>query len=385
MTTGRSPSHPEGDQPVSVPSPSDEAAHRRRFAGRTLDCPDVLIVNDGYLKATWPFLADRLREGLVGTDHTLLWETVPASSHLRDIRGVDDVRALVLIGVEPEPADLAALSRLAVVAGVGGVGSAVAAELAARGIAYVDGSRGHTDSRAEHAIALVLAALRSLPSWHTTMAVEGPRAWPLPSWQYSDHPGLVNGTLRGKTVAVVGLGPLGARVAELCAAFGATVAVADPDADEIDVAVSGAQRIDLEHVSAADIVVVTEGTPRSRLTAAVLDRLRAGSLVVTLDAAGIDLAALRERVLRGELAWATDVYETVPVPLDDPILGRDNVVHTPGIAGRTREANHGVADVLVENIARVLRGGQPWPWDRLPFARPIPVEESASSDGATQA
>ncbi|MGN2639019.1 NAD(P)-dependent oxidoreductase [Nocardia takedensis] len=366
----------------------DDASHRRRFAGRTLDCPDVLIVDDGYLKATWPFLADRLRGGLVGQGHTLLWETVTADGRLRKIPGIGEVPALVLIGVEPEPADIAALSRLAVVAGIGGVGPAIATALADRGIPYVDGSRGHSDSRAEMAIALILAGLRSLPSWHTAMVAEGPRAWPLPSWQYVDHPGFVNGTLRGKTVIVVGLGPVGMRVAELCTEFGATVAVCDPDADEVEFAVRDVQRIDLAHVCGADIVVVAEGSPRLRVAKTAVDRLTAGSLVVTLDAAGIDLAALRARVLRGELAWATDVYETVPVPLHDPILGRDNVVHTPGIAGRTREANHSVADVLAQNITRVLGGGRPWPWDGVPRARsdlsqdPAPSPEGAKDTGA---
>lgn len=78
---------------------------------------------------------------------------------------------------------------------------------------------------------------------------------------------------------------------------------------------------------------------------------------------GIDVTALRARVLRDELMWSTDVYERTPVELDDPILGRANVIHTPGVARRTRDANYGCADVLVENLTRVLLGGLPWPWD----------------------
>ncbi|MGY1943925.1 hypothetical protein [Nocardia asiatica] len=158
------------------PRVEDDASHRRQFAGRTLDCPDMLIVDDGYLKATWPFLPDRLRDGLVRKDHTLLWETVPAGGRLREIPDIGDVRALVLIGVESEQADIAALSRLSVVAGVGGVGSAVAAELAARAIPYVDRSRGHSDSRAELAIALVLAALRCPREVAQTISAAA-RAW----------------------------------------------------------------------------------------------------------------------------------------------------------------------------------------------------------------
>ena len=51
------------------------------------------------------------------------------------------------------------------------------------------------------------------------------------------------------------------------------------------------------------------------------------------------MPTLRERVLADELALAADVWDVEPLPLDDPLLGRHNVVHTPHNAGRTREAN----------------------------------------------
>jgi phosphoglycerate dehydrogenase-like enzyme len=51
------------------------------------------------------------------------------------------------------------------------------------------------------------------------------------------------------------------------------------------------------------------------------------------------MTTLRERVLADELALAADVWDVEPLPIDDPLLGRHNVVHTPHIAGRTRDAN----------------------------------------------
>ncbi|OBA44152.1 hypothetical protein A5789_09800 [Nocardia sp. 852002-51101_SCH5132738] len=333
-------------------------------------CPDVLVVDTSHLKARWPFLGDRLREGLVSRDLTVMWESLPAGKSLREIEGIAEVPALVLLDVELRAEDIAAMPRLEVVAGITGTGPVVAPQLAARGIPYIDGSRGHTYSRAEMALALTLAALRQLPSWHVKMAVEGPAAWPLPSWQVSDHLDYVNGTLRGKRVVVAGLDPVGMHAADLCSAFGAVVSVVDPDAEDTDFLVCGVERVGIEQVAqAADILIVASGSSRLRMQSDVVNRLAQGSLVVTIDSAGIDLAALRARVLRDELAWATDVYETTPVALDDPILGRDNVIHTPDVAGRTRDANHGVADVVTENVIRVLRGGQPWPWDCVPAVR----------------
>ena len=40
------------------------------------------------------------------------------------------------------------------------------------------------------------------------------------------------------------------------------------------------------------------------------------------------MEALRERIVKDELAGAFDVYDIEPVPIDDELRNRDNVVHT---------------------------------------------------------
>jgi D-3-phosphoglycerate dehydrogenase len=82
-------------------------------------------------------------------------------------------------------------------------------------------------------------------------------------------------------------------------------------------------------------------------------------VVVVTRAHAVDMAALRERILADELAGAFDVYDLEPLPVDDPLRGRANVVHTPHIAGRTREANLRTADIIADDFARVLRGERP--------------------------
>ena len=62
-----------------------------------------------------------------------------------------------------------------------------------------------------------------------------------------------------------------------------------------------------------------------------------------------DPASVR-RVLNDELALAADVFEEEPLPLDSPLLGRHNVVHTPHAAGRTRDANHAFADDAISRF-----------------------------------
>ena len=50
--------------------------------------------------------------------------------------------------------------------------------------------------------------------------------------------------------------------------------------------------------------------------------------------------------LNDELALAADVFAEEPLPLNSPLLGRHNVVHTPHAAGRTRDANAFADDAI---------------------------------------
>jgi phosphoglycerate dehydrogenase-like enzyme len=79
---------------------------------------------------------------------------------------------------------------------------------------------------------------------------------------------------------------------------------------------------------------------RGIITAQHIHALPRGCLVVLVTRALIcDMEAVRERVLSDEIALAADVFDIEPLPLDDPLLGRHNVVHTPHRAGRTIDAN----------------------------------------------
>ena len=116
----------------------------------------------------------------------------------------------------------------------------------------------------------------------------------------------------------------------------------------------------VEHAQVLVVAVPPTPTARGLLTRERIGRLQRGALVVVITrAAAIDMAALRERILADELMGAFDVYDTEPLPVDDPLRGRPNVVHTPHIAGRTRDANLRVADLIVDDFARLLRSEAP--------------------------
>src|SRR4051794_13812893 len=215
-------------------------------------------------------------------------------------------------------------------------------------------------SVAETALGLALGALRQIPRWHCRMAAREP-LWVFPYAQFCDDPHFVNGDLGTKQVGVIGLGAIGSRVARWCVALGSTVRGFDPFVPAKTVRVWGIEPVTLDRlVDESEVVfVLVPPTPSAKhlLNRERIGRLRKGALVVAVTRAhAIDMAALRERILANELAGAFDVYDVEPLPPEDPLRGRANVVHTPHIAGRTRDANLRVADIVADDFAQLLAG-----------------------------
>jgi phosphoglycerate dehydrogenase-like enzyme len=155
----------------------------------------------------------------------------------------------------------------------------------------------------------------------------------------------------------VGAGNIGSRYASFVKMLGADVAAWDPFAAEAHFHRTGSRRewrLD-ELVKEADIfapMLPLTASTRGLVTAEHIRSLPNGCLVVLATRANIcDMAEIRRRVLADELALAADVFDIEPLPLDDPLLGRHNVIHTPHLAGRTRDANWQWADDLIAQFS----------------------------------
>lgn len=222
------------------------------------------------------------------------------------------------------------------------------------------------ESVSECGIALTLCGLRRIPQLHQAIQSNHDR-WkyaptleePRRGGQYCDDMRFTSGTVARKRVRIVGAGNIASRYAHCMSLLGADVAVYDPFAHEPCIHLSGARKEwHLPRlVEDADIfapMVPLMKTTEGMITAELIDKLPRGCLVVLVTRAKIcDMAAVRRRVLADELALAADVFDVEPLPLDDPLLGRHNVVHTPHIAGRTRHANERFAEKLAEQFLPV--------------------------------
>lgn len=234
-----------------------------------------------------------------------------------------------------------------------------------RNIPLIDGTRGWAQSVAEIGLSLALSSLRRLPWWHARMSALAPdAAWQYEADQFCDDNRFVNGTLGTKKVGIVGVGQIGRRVAQWCHGMGARVMGYDPFLQTATANECGATLMDLDLlVSESEILFIT--VPPTPSAEKIVSRervyqLRTGAIVVIVTRAhGIDMDALRERIINNELMGALDVYDQEPVPQSDPLLNRENVIHLPHIAGRTRDANIAAIDVIADDFQRILKNEEP--------------------------
>ena len=239
-------------------------------------------------------------------------------------------------------------------------------------IPVVHAPGSNSDSVAEHAIMLMLAAIKHLiPMDRGTRKGE---------WRGQRVRGI--GELRGLTLGIIGVGNIGRRVAHLARGFGMRVLGYDPyvAADEL-------RRREVEPMSGlaallsqADIVTChTPLTPETHhmINEKTVAQMKDGAIFINTSRGKVqDERALFEALTRGKLSAAgLDVWEEEPVPADNPLLNLDNVVATAHMAGVSEQASRNIATQVAAEILRVLRGekptvlGNPDLWPRLSHLR----------------
>lgn len=318
----------------------------------------------------WPWAADALHELWAAREEVQLVRVPPGFEDPvhRALENPEKIERLAVFGLDFTEDCLNAMPALRELAAPVDRQSPLAEKLKTRNVRLIwqtsEGFWGQ--SVAEFALALTLCGLRRIPQTHCGIITD------LDLWKYrqpdgigrpgqrgqqfGDDPRFVHGTLEGKRVRIVGAGNIGSRYASFCHALGAEVAAWDPHAGEPCFHRSGARREHFLERLVGDAEVFAPMLPllpatRGIIHAGLIDALPRGTLVVTVTRAGIcDTEALYRRVLNDELALAADVFAPEPLPIDHPLLGRQNVVHTPHNAGRTREANIAFARALADQF-----------------------------------
>jgi D-3-phosphoglycerate dehydrogenase len=168
--------------------------------------------------------------------------------------------------------------------------------------------------------------------------------------------------IEGKTLGVVGLGKLGAKVSGLAKAFGMNVIAWSPNLTPErckEVGVSYATKEEL--FANADIVtihVVLSQRSRGLVGADDLARMKPTSyLINTARGPIVDEAALLETLKARKIAGAgIDVFSVEPLPVDHPFRKLDNLVLTPHLGYTTEEGFRSHYGQMVEGIDAWFKG-----------------------------
>ncbi|WP_419163169.1 phosphoglycerate dehydrogenase [Candidatus Palauibacter sp.] len=218
-----------------------------------------------------------------------------------------------------------------------------------RGIAVLNAPAANTQSTAELAFALLLAAARRLPEADASMR-NG-------EWKRTELRGI---QLSGKTLGVIGLGRIGAEVAWRARAFDMRVVGHDPFVNAERASDLGVELVDLATLLPASDAI-TLHVPLSAENRGFIGRkkikaMRPGAILINAARGGlVDEAALAEGLTSGHLGAAgLDVFETEPLPADSPLRQAPRLVFTPHLGASTFEAQRQVSRQIAVSVRDAL-------------------------------
>ena len=277
-----------------------------------------------------------------------------ATSEEALVRDARDAQAIIARANPVTRAVIDAAEGLCVVSRHGvGYDSVDVARLTERGIPLAIAIDANALSVAEHAMYLILALAKR--GFEFDAAVK--------SGRFDVRTRLRGADLEGKSLLVIGFGRTGTRTARFARAFDMDVHVCDPYVDQSSIAAAGCTPVENYREALPDMDVVTIHCPlseetRNMIADAELDAMKRSAYLVNCARGGIvDEHALRRALESGDIAGAgLDVFSREPLPGDDPLLGLDNLITSPHVAGVTLEAEIRMSTQAARNVLAAFDG-----------------------------
>ena len=217
-------------------------------------------------------------------------------------------------------------------------------------VMVVNAPTSNITSAAELAVGLLLASARNIAP--ANQALKGG------AWKRSQYGGV---EVLDKTVGVVGLGRIGALVAERLRAFGVKLLAYDPYTSPAKAGQIGAQLVSLDQLLAESdfITIHLPKTPETvgLIGAEALTKVKPTVRIINAARGGIvDEAALATAIAEGRVAGAgLDVFASEPTT-ESPLFAHESVVVTPHLGASTEEAQE-KAGIAVAKSVRLALGG----------------------------
>ncbi len=266
--------------------------------------------------------------------------------------------ALIIRSATTVTAEVLAAGTDLIVVGRAGIGLDNVDVTAAtdRGVMVVNAPQSNILSAAEQAMALLLAQARNIPQAHAAL-VAG-------KWERSKWTGV---ELHGKTLGVVGLGRVGALVAQRAMAFGMHLVAYDPFVSADRARHMGVDLMGIEEL-VAESDFVTVHLPKTPDTLGLfgsdlLAKAKPGLRIINTARGGIvDEDALAEAIKAGQIQGAgLDVFAKEPTT-ESPLFELPSVVVAPHLGASTAEAQDKAGVTIAEQVILALNG------DFVPYA-----------------
>ena len=291
-----------------------------------------------------------------------LWdEELPPPRHalLEHVQGVEAILCLLTDRIDAEVMDTAG-PQLKVISNCAvGYDNIVVAEATRRGIPVGNTPGVLTDTTADFAFALLMAAARRV--------AEGDAFTRAGKWKTWGLTQLLGQDVTGATLGIIGFGRIGRGMARRAQGFNMRILYADPAArDDPYAAEVGAQSTDLDNLlRQADFISVH--TPLSRATyhligTEALAKMKPTAILInTARGPIVDPDALYHALKDGVICYAAlDVTEPEPIPMDHPLLTLQNLIVAPHIASASVKTRGKMIQMSIDNLLAGLKG------ERLP-------------------
>ncbi|WP_435238759.1 D-2-hydroxyacid dehydrogenase family protein [Streptomyces sp. YPW6] len=252
----------------------------------------------------------------------------------------------------PFPAELFdRLPRLRLLVASGMRNSVIDFDAARRRGVEVCGTASSSTPPVELTWALLLGLARGIVPEATALRTGG-------AWQST-----LGADLHGRRLGLLGLGKIGARVAQVGLAFGMDVVawsrnLTKERADEAGVQLAASKEELLASSDFVSVHLALGERTRGLIGAAELALMRPTAyLVNTSRAAIVDTAALLTALRDGEIAGAAiDVFDVEPLPADDPVRTAPRLLATPHLGYVSRANYETYYGQAVEDIRAFLDG-----------------------------
>lgn len=219
-----------------------------------------------------------------------------------------------------------------------------------QGIIVLNAPQGNSTSSIEYTLGMILALSRQIPQACFSV-LQG-------EWERKKFTGT---EIRDKVLGIIGLGRVGTGVAMRAKAFDMKVIAYDPFISEDKAKEIGITLVDFDVIlKKADYLTMhlpTTVDTRNLLNKDNFIRMKRGVKIINCARGGIIeesslIWALQEGIVGGA---ALDAFAQEPIDPSNPLLSMENVICTPRIASRTKEAENEVAVGVARGVLAALR------------------------------